>query len=319
MSMQRPEPDDHQLRAGLYLSQIEHIDGVTQSMVPTMARAGERSGFDDVFLGEHIALGANAARDRSPDANVRDFGGDWGQPPTKPYLEVTTALAAVSSVTESARLCANAYIAPLRNPLVAAKSLASLDVLSEGRLRVTPVPSWQPDEFAAAGVDFSTRGRRLDDMLGAWHELWGSTPASFESETISFTDMTCEPKPVNGVRPTMWFGAKSMHPRFIDRIVKYGSGMCPLFLPSDDDRGRLADAMSQAGRDIADLELISGVLPNFTDKSSAAAFDDSLSQIEMFIGFGVTTFFVAAGAFVQSMDDFPAFCDHVVNRFDELR
>lgn len=308
------------LRLGLYLSQIEHIEGCDPSMVVEMAQVAEDAGFDDVFMGEHIAASSRSDRDRDRKTdNIRGFGRDWGHPPTKPWLEVVTALAAIAGGTRRVRLCANAMIAPLRNHLVSAKALASLDVLSRGRLVVTPVPSWQPDEFEAAGVDFHTRGKRLDDMLGAWHALWGPSPAAFESDTISFRDMYCEPKPFRPPGPTLWFGGQSMHPALVRRLVRYGSGLCPMFLPGEEDWRKLDVALAEAGRDRSEIELVSAALPHFKDRTSAANIDDSLPQIEAFIARSVTTFFVGAGAFVQAIDDLPKFCDHVKRRFDDLR
>jgi alkanesulfonate monooxygenase SsuD/methylene tetrahydromethanopterin reductase-like flavin-dependent oxidoreductase (luciferase family) len=308
------------LRLGLYLSQIEHIEGCDPSMVVEMAKVAEDAGFDDIFMGEHIAASSRSDRDRDEKTeNVRGFGRDWGHPPTKPWLEVTTALAAIAGGTRRVRLCANAMIAPLRNHLVSAKALASLDVLSRGRLVVTPVPSWSPDEFEAAGVDFHTRGQRLDDVLGAWHALWGPSPAAYESKTISFRDMYCEPKPVRSPGPKLWFGGQSMHPALIRRLVRYGSGLCPMFLPSPDDWQRLDAALAAAGRHRSELEMVSAAIPIFKDRTSAADIDDSFPQIETFIGLGITTIFVGAGAFVQTIDDLPRFCEYVKRRFDDLR
>jgi alkanesulfonate monooxygenase SsuD/methylene tetrahydromethanopterin reductase-like flavin-dependent oxidoreductase (luciferase family) len=308
------------LRLGLYLSQIEHIEGADPSMLVEMAQTAEAAGFDDIFMGEHIAAGPDSARDRHlRTTNKRGFGGDWGHPPQKPWLEVVTALAAVAGGTRRVRLCATAMIAPLRNHLVSAKALASLDVLSRGRLVVMPAPSWQPREYAAAGIDFRTRGKRLDDMLGAWHALWGPSPASYHSETISFEDMYCEPKPFRAPGPTLWFGGQSMHPALVRRLVRYGSGLVPLFVPSPDDWKRLDEALATAGRDRSELELVSAAIPIFHDDESPADIDDCWSQIESFIGLGITTFFVGAQAFVGSIDDLPRFCHRVSERFGDLR
>lgn len=315
-----PRPRARPLRVGLYLSQIEKIEGCDDSMVVEMARIAEAAGIDDVFFGEHLANSSRADRDRHLKTNnVRGFGGDWGQRPTMPWLDVTVALAAVAGATERVRLCANAMIAPLRNHLASAKALASLDVLSRGRLVVNPVPSWQPDEYAAAGVEFHTRGKRLDDMLGAWHALWGPSPAAYQSDSISFSDMHCHPKPYNRPAPTLWFGASTMHARLVRRIAKYGSGICPLFLPTDEDWARLEAALADAGRELDEIEIVSAALPMFKDETNAADFDDSLPLMQEFVKRGVTSFFVPAGGFIQKIDDLPAFCDQLRKRFDELR
>lgn len=311
----------HSLRVALYLSQIEHIEDVDQSMVVDMARVAEKAGFDDIFMGEHIALSSDSDRDRHlRTTNIRGYGLEWGQPPSKPWLDAMTALAAVAGATERVRLCAAATIAPLRHPLASAKVIASLDVLSKGRLAVTPVGSWQPAEYAALGVDFKTRGRRLDEILEVWHAVWDISPAAYEGEFFSFSDMYCEPKPIQKPGPALWFGGNRMFPALVRRLAKYGSGFMPLgFQPSEAEWAQLGSAMAKQGRSVSELEMIGPVFPNFTDDTNAADIDDSLPQVEQLLNAGITTFFVGAGPFCQSMEDFPEFCEHVIKRFDEFR
>jgi len=313
--------ENHPLRVALYLSQIEHIEGIDQSMIVDMASVAEKAGFDDIFMGEHIGLSSDSDRDRHlRTTNIRGYGLDWGQPPSKPWLDVMTALAAVAGATERIRLCATATIAPLRHPLVSAKQIASLDVLSKGRLVVTPIGSWQPAEYAALGVDFKTRGRRLDEILEVWHAVWAESPAAYDGEFFSFNDMHCEPKPVQKPGPALWFGANKMFPALVRRLAKFGSGFMPLgFMPSEEDWATLEEAMAAQGRSVGELEMIGPVLPNFRDDINAANIDDSLPQVEQLLEAGITTFFVGAGPFCQSINDFPDFCDHVIKRFNEYR
>ncbi len=312
----RGEPGERRLRVGVYLSQTAHLVDYEPAMLPDLARIAEAAGVDDLYVGEHLVLSSHANRDRPPDANVRQFGGDWGQEPTQPWLEVTTSLAALAVCTERVRLIANAMIAPLRNPIASAKALATVDVLSRGRLVVNPVPSWQPDEYAAAGVDFKTRGRRLDDMLGAWDSLWGPSPSSYHSDTVNFDDIYAEPCPPG---PTLWFGGQSLHPRLVRRLAKYGSGMVPMFILTDEDRSTLREAFAAEGRDLDELELVSGALPIFHAEDEAADIDNSFQLIDLMIGQGITSFFVGAGQFCRGVDEFPEFCDKLVARFDERR
>ncbi|KOG86988.1 F420-dependent oxidoreductase family protein, partial [Streptomyces varsoviensis] len=88
-----------------------------------------------------------------------------------------------------------AVLAPLRHPLLLAKELATLDLLSKGRLVVLPTVSWSEDEYAALQVPFARRGRLLDEHLAAWQRLWEPGPASFEGEHYRFHDVWLEPKP----------------------------------------------------------------------------------------------------------------------------
>lgn len=308
---------DRPIRFGLQLSQIEHLEGADQAMIPELARAAEATGVDDIFMGDRVAASSRADRDRHLNVtNERGFGMDWGQKPDKPWLDPITALAAVAAVTDRVRVIANGYIAPLRNHLASAKALATLDIVSRGRLVVTPVPSWLPDEYEAAGVDFGTRGTRLDDVLGAWHALWAASPAEYSGDTIAFGDMWQEPKPPAG--PKLFFGGASLYPALVRRVVRYGSGLVPLFMMSDDDWATLDAALAEAGRERGELEIVSAALPVFHDDTSPADFDASLPLIDSMIGAGVRTFIVGAQVFCRGIDDVPDLCAHARKRFDAL-
>ena len=128
--------------------------------------------------------------------------------------------------------------------MLLAKQLATLDLLSEGRLVVQPTVSWHRSEYEALGVAFEDRGDLLDEHLAAWRVLWRETPASFEAPHYSFAEVSLEPKPLEGLGPALWFGGETMHQRLLRRLVEYGSGFNPLGTPSDDDLESLRSAMA---------------------------------------------------------------------------
>ena len=150
-------------------------------------------------------------------------------------------------------------IPPLRHPLLIAKELATLDLLSRGRLVVQPTVSWHRAEYDALGVPFETRGERLDEHLEAWSLLWRDAPASFEGRHYSFDDVWLEPKPFRPDGPRLWFGGQRLHDRLLRRLVTYGHGFNPLGRPSDDDLARLAAARSPTpGATSRELEMVGG-------------------------------------------------------------
>ena len=138
-----------------------------------MAVIAEEAGFDAVMVSEHIVLGP-AAGVNGIMGNPRDYALPGNQDPAMPWPSSLVLLSAVAAVTTRLRLAACAVIAPLRHPLLLARELGTLDLLSEGRLVVQPTVSWHREEYAALGVPFGSRGALLDEHLTAWAGLWGT-------------------------------------------------------------------------------------------------------------------------------------------------
>ena len=127
--------------------------------------------------------------------NPRDYALPGNQDPAMPWPSSLVLLAAIASATTTLRLAAAAIIAPLRHPLLLAKDLATLDLLSEGRLVVLPTVSWHEPEYTALAVPYARRGALLDEHLEAWQKAWGPSPASFSGRHYRFEDVWVEPKP----------------------------------------------------------------------------------------------------------------------------
>src|SRR5437588_12358815 len=224
----------------------------------------EDAGFDAVMVSEHVVLGPSSGAAGLPD-NPRGYALPDNQDPRTPWPSSLLLLAAVAAATERLRLVAGAVIPPLRHPLLLAKDLATLDLLSEGRLVVQPTVSWHRDEFDALGVPFDARGDLLDEHLAAWQVLWRDTPATFEGARYRFFEVSLEPKPFRPEGPTIWLGGSTLHARLLRRIVRYADGFHPLGTPTDDELAALRQAMERAGRDIADLEMVGGIRGTFPD------------------------------------------------------
>src|SRR5262249_60013610 len=123
----------------------------------------------------HVVLGPAAGAD-GVMANPRDYALPGNQDPATPWPSSVVLLSAIAAVTTRVRLAASAVIAPLRHPLLIARELGSLDLLSGGRLGVQPTVSWLEDEYAALGVPFRQRGDLLDEHLAAWRGVVRGTP-----------------------------------------------------------------------------------------------------------------------------------------------
>ena len=277
----------------------------------------EDAGFDAVMVSEHVVLGPDADADGLP-SNPRDYALPGNQDPATPWPSSLVLLSAVAAATSRLRLVAGAIIPPLRHPLLVAKDLATLDLLSEGRLVVQPTVSWHRSEYDALGVPFGSRGELLDEHLAAWDVLWRDSPASFDGTHYRFHDVYLEPKPFRPEGPTLWFGGSSLHDRLVDRIVTYGDGFNPLGRPSPQDLSRLHEAMAAAGRSIDELEMVGGTRGVFPDPSSVADLAQALSSIPEQVAAGFTSICIKPSQFIDDAERLGPFCREVVERVSAL-
>ncbi|MDG1409796.1 MAG: TIGR03619 family F420-dependent LLM class oxidoreductase [Acidimicrobiales bacterium] len=276
-----------------------------------LARIADTEGFDAVMLSEHLALGPAAGALGRP-TNPREYAAPGNQDPAMGWPSQIVMASAIAAATENVRIVLGAIIAPLRHPVAMAKELATLDRLSHGRLVVQPTVSWHREEYDALGVDFTKRGRILDEQLEALMALWSDTPAEFHGEFFDFAEVYSMPKPM-GLRPTMWFGGQAMHDPLLRRIVKYGDAFHPFGSPSADDLAKLTAGMTAAGRDISELEQIGGTRARFTGADDVADIDASMADFPDQLAAGYTTFCMKPAQHVNTMDEVPALCRRMVD------
>jgi probable F420-dependent oxidoreductase len=288
--------------------------------LPSLVRfavEAEQAGFDAVMVSEHVVLGPGADSDGLP-LNPRDYALPGNQDPSTPWPSSLVLLSAVAAVTTRLRLVAGAIIPPLRHPLLVAKDLATLDLLSQGRLVVQPTVSWHRAEYDALGVPFDDRGALLDEHLAAWSILWRDSPASFEGASHPFHDVFLEPKPFRPEGPTLWFGGSSLHERLVRRIVTYGRGFNPLGRPAPADLDRLRAAMEEGGRNMDELEMVGGTRGEFPDRTSVADLGRALSSIPEQVVAGFTSICIKPSQFIDDPARIGAFCREVVERVAAL-
>ncbi|MET9845621.1 TIGR03619 family F420-dependent LLM class oxidoreductase [Streptomyces ossamyceticus] len=281
------------------------------------AREAEDAGFDSVMISEHIVLGPDAGAG-GVMGNPRDYALPGNQDPHTPWPNSLMLLSAIAAVTERLRLAASAVIAPLRHPLLLARELGTLDLLSEGRLIVLPNVSWSRDEYAALGVPFSRRGKLLDEHLEIWAKLWGPSPVSHTSEYYTFQDVYFEPKAHRPDGPRLCFGGAGMHDAMVRRIVRYGHAFNPLGKVTPEDMQTLKTAMAAAGRDISDLEMTGSTRAVFPDDNSCADLAQALEPIPEQMDQGFTTFCVKPSQFTDDPNGVGAFCREVMRRVESL-
>lgn len=160
--------------------------GLDPDRVVRLARHAEACGFESFYVAEHIAL--------YPGATVGGFSFD----PTLVYADPLDLLSFVAAATERILLGTGVLLVPYHHPVILAKRLATIDVLSKGRMRLLTVGlGTLPGEAAALGVDFASRGRRADEAIDVLRLLWtgDESGVSYAGEFFSFTDLTSYPKP----------------------------------------------------------------------------------------------------------------------------
>ena len=282
-----------------------------------MARVAERAGMDAVMLGDHVCLGPSAGALGRPE-NPRSYAAPGKQDPATEWPSPIVMAAAIAASTSRIRIVLAALITPLRNPIVLAKDLATLDRLSAGRLVVQPTVSWARDEYQAVGVAFESRGRILDDGLAAMKALWRGAPASYEGEYFSFDAVYSKPSPVDPGGPALWFGGQSVHPPLLRRLVAHGSGFHPFGSPSRADLEALEAGLRRAGRSPDDLEMIGGTRATFDGPDDIADLDESMASFDEQVAQGYTTFCMKPSQHTDDVADVESLCERLVGRLSLL-
>jgi probable F420-dependent oxidoreductase len=282
-----------------------------------LTQEAEAAGINAVMLSDHLVLGPSAGATGRP-FNSKEYAAPGNQDPATPWPDSVVLMSAIASATERLRIIAGAIIAPLRHPILLAHQLAALDLLSEGRLVVQPTVSWHEEEYAALGVPFAERGARLDEHLAAWNALWTQTPASFAGKHYAFAEVYMEPKPFRPEGPRLWFGGTQISRFIVRRIVEHGHGFHPFGQPSAIDMQPLRNALSAAGRSIAEIEIVGGLRPTFTDAHRPADLAMAFETVPWQLEQGYTSICFNPSQYVDDLGAVPAICRDLVRRIDEL-
>ena len=208
------------MKYGFTLPNRAHM--ATPEALAGMARRGEELGYDSLSTGDHIVV------PRSIDSPYPyTEGGEFPGAPSGDSMEMLILLSFLAGQTQAIRLICGVVVVPHRNPLVAAKALATLDVVSQGRLVVGVGVGWMREEFEALGLPpFEERGAVTDEYIRAYKELWTSDNPSFEGKYCRFDNISFLPKPVQKPHPPIWVGGES-RPAF-RRTAELADGWYPL-------------------------------------------------------------------------------------------
>jgi probable F420-dependent oxidoreductase len=250
----------------------------------SVAQRAEDLGYDHVWVSDHIILPKKVDSFYPYAADgIATFR------PDEPYFEPLAALNFIAGCTKRVRLGTHVLIIPYRNPVLTAKILSSLDVLSGGRVILGAGVGWMEEEFQAMGLDtYHERGAVTDEYLQLYKELWTSENPSFDGTYYQISGSGFEPKPTQKPHPPIWIGGHTGPA--IRRAAKYGDGWMPIglrppaILDPEELGGKIARLRKltvEAGRpeDAVDLTFSTSVVFNDSTGSSREMMQGEPEQI----------------------------------------
>lgn len=238
-----------------------NIVPVAMEMHAEVAQLAERLGYESVWSGEHVAMRADLDAE---SVGRRHGSGSSHYQPQASFPDPMVTLAHVAAATTQIRLGTGVWILPLRHPLLAAKTIATVDRYSGGRLDVGIGVGWNEDEFNDVGADFATRGRRTDEMLAVMDAVFAEGIGSFEGEFYRFPPVGFEPRPLQRPRPPIHVGgmtAPALRRAALHGDGWYGSGNLGDRLPAVLDKLRAERDKVNPGRPLQITLLTLGDAP----------------------------------------------------------
>ncbi len=210
-----------------------------------LAQAVEERGLDSLFFPEHTHI---------PASRLTPFPGGTDLP--KMYWHTHdpfVALAACAAVTRRIRLGTGICLVIERDPITLAKEVASLDLLSGGRVVLGIGAGWNREEMENHGADFPNRWKVVREKVLAMREIWTHDEAEYHGEFVDFDPIWSYPKPLQNGGPPIWIGANSKW--VFERIADYADGWMPIGGLGSGNMARLEEALAARGRKIQDLDL----------------------------------------------------------------
>ena len=241
----------------------------------TLAQTAEAAGFTTLWTVEHVVVPSGYESQYPYDPSGKMAGGveDFDLPDPLIWL------AYVAAQTTTIQLATGILIVPQRNPVITAKELATIDHLSGGRMVLGVGAGWLAEEFAALGVPFEDRGKRLEEYIEVMRALWTHDKASFDGDYFHFDNCISRPRPVHGTIPVIVGGHTKLAAR---RAGRLGDGFFPGTASASDLSaliGVMRGAAVEAGRDPEAIKIISG--------AAAPPGDKLYSRIQELSGLGV--------------------------------
>jgi probable F420-dependent oxidoreductase len=220
-----------------------------EQIVP-LAVLAEELGFDGISFPDHVVYPITYD---SPYPYTADNRAPWTQEMQWP--DPLLVIATMAARTTVLRFITGVFILPLRHPLIVAKALATLDVLTNGRVELGLGVGWLREEFEALGQDFGTRGRRTNEAIDVMRKVWSGEPVEHHGEFFHFDPIVMQPAPTRPV--PIYVGGSS--PAALDRAARLGDGFIPPVTTQPQTRRLIEDVSerrAQCGRTERPFEVI---------------------------------------------------------------
>lgn len=230
------------MRAGILAPHVGF--NASADAIRDVAQAAEGLGFDSIWTADHVII--PAAQESSYPFSA---DGQLGVSGEQPYYEFLTTLAYLSAATQHVKLGVAVAVIPYRQPVLFAKSIATIDHLSKGRFVLGAGTGWLAEEFAALGVDFATRGRATDEILRFLRDAWSrQQPVSHTGDTFHLDPSYFSPRSYNDRRIPVWIGGDSK--AAIRRVVEHDGWFPHLYGCSPESITRQLEQVGQRRSDL---------------------------------------------------------------------
>lgn len=300
----------------------------TGEFIRNSAIAAEEAGFSHYLMPDHVvqfaeypesdypyAGGSGQESPEPTDDAPLHFDDDTyaNQDPRHPLIDPVMGMAWAAAATSTLEVGSNILVLPQRNPVFLAKTIATLDSFSNGRVLLGVGAGWAKEEFDAVGVDFHRRGSRTNEAIEAMRALWGQEYSSYSGEHFNFANACSFPKPAREGGVPILIGGESK--AAMRRIARLGDGWLPYNMPVEEAAqmiGELRDMTKAEGRDPDGLRIIKIVYSN-------ANIDD----LKRYRNAGVTEFNMATSGEIPASGPgletkFGEFAETVVGPIGEL-
>jgi probable F420-dependent oxidoreductase len=288
------------VKVSIGLIGLQNLLGGDFAGVVAVARKADEAGIDMLSITDHVVMGEH----------LENYPyGPFPMPLDYPWFEPLTVLSAIAGSTSRIKLSCGVLISPLRPAVLLAKQLATLDVMSRGRVEIGIGTGWQREEYDASGIPWDGRFTRMDEQVKVCKLLWSTAPASFSGKTVNFEAIHAYPRPVHPNGIPIWYGIAPT-PRNFDRIAELGDGWVPMERRPEVLAGHvdaLRTAFAARGRDPASAQVRVGVRPVKAPGQNSLDLEATLAGLGPLIEAGATVIEFLPSAWCSAEDEMPAF------------
>ena len=222
--------------------------------IDTIAREVEERGYESIWIPEHPVIPIGFKTPVPIGGKLTEHYGRWCDP--------FVALSIAAAVTKRIKLATGICLLPEREPLITAKTVASLDLYSAGRVVLGVGAGWLREETEAMGAQFGSRWKRLRETVEAMRVAWSEPEPSYSGDIVNFPPLRCEPKPMQKPYPPILLGGHT--PKVLERVARTYDGWMPLVADPESFKAQvktLRKLTAEQGRDPDTLHITAFVDP----------------------------------------------------------